>query len=906
MSEERRPDPEALLARAAEEEGPSSRRGRFKVFLGAAAGVGKTYAMLEAAGERRRSGIDVVTGVIETHGRRDTEHLLEGLEILPRRTHEHRGIQLGEFDLDAALARKPQLILVDELAHTNAPGCRHTKRWQDVEELLGAGIDVYTTMNVQHLESLNDVVARITHVKVRETVPDAVFERADEVELVDLPPEELLKRLADGRVYVPEHARRAIESFFRKGNLIALRQLALRHVAERVDAQMLVHRRAYGVRETWPIAERIVVGVGPAPSSADLVRATKRMADRLRAEWIAVFIETPEYASFSREDRDRVWETLRLAEELGGKTDSPTGSSSGELLAYARAHNATKIVVGKPTHARWRDRLFGSRLDEIVRSSGDIDVYVISGLDQAQPQALRPASRRPVAARSGGPLAWSIATLAVAVTTVIAILLRGPVELENIVMLYLLLVIVVASRAGRAIAIHVSILSVAAFDFFCVPPYLTFEAADTRYIPVFGVMLLVALVISTLTTRLRRQAEASRQAERRTAALLDISRDLAYSADASQAIAAGVRRTGEVFDSGVTVLMPDSLRSLTPAATWNNGNGAGRTAEDAVARWVFDHGRPAGRGTDTLPAAVALYLPLLASGSAVGVLAVRPADERRFRDPEQMHLLETFANHIAGAIERTGVGEARKRADQALEMSRLRTEFVSTASHELRTPLTSLALNVDLLEESHRTRGEDADRVLLGAIRNDTARLRTLADDLLDLARLESGRMPLNVAPVAARALLEPPVSALGPLAKRNDVRLSLEVRDGLPRVEADERKVYTVVSNLVTNAIHHAGRDGDVIVTADDVGDFVQFSVANTGPGIAPEDQALLFERFSRPPSSPSDEGTGLGLAIARQIVIAHGGLIWVDSGPGPGAVFSFTLPVVAVDTAGIATAAM
>jgi two-component system sensor histidine kinase KdpD len=641
-----RPDPDALLALAQAEE-ERERRGKLKVFFGSTAGVGKTYAMLEAARELKDRGADVVVGWVETHGRQETEALLDGLERVPPRRVEHRGIALQEFDLDAARARRPAVLLVDELAHTNAPGSRHARRWQDVEELLAAGIDVYTAVNVQHLESLNDLVGKITGVAVRETVPDSILELADQVELVDLPPEELLARLAEGKVYVPEQAARARESFFRPGNLIALRELALRKTAERVDAQMQRYRELHGVAATWPIAERLLVAVSSGPTAAQLVRAARRLAEQLRAEWVVVYVETPAELRLPAQDRDRVWQTLRLAERLGAQTVTLSGQRPAEeILRYARRRNVSKIVVGKPLHPRWKDVLFGSVRDELVHGSGGVDVYVISGDAEA---GWPTTDRRP---REGGHdwRGYAAAVLVTVLATGVSALIHPQLEEANLVMLFLLGVIWIASRYGRGPSVLASVLSVAAFDFFFVRPYLTFAVSDTEYLLTFTVMLLTALVISTLTVRLRRQAEAARDREARTAALLAMSRDLAAASGPAEILRAAARQIGSVFLSRVLLLLPDATGRVTGRGE-ETATVPFDAREQAVAQWVYDHGRMAGKTTDTLPAANGLYLPLRTSRGVVGVLGVHPADPQRLGSPEQLHLLEAFANQLALAIE---------------------------------------------------------------------------------------------------------------------------------------------------------------------------------------------------------------------------------------------------------------
>ncbi|HEX4952040.1 MAG TPA: sensor histidine kinase KdpD [Thermoanaerobaculia bacterium] len=644
MSDER-PDPEALLALAREEE-EREKRGKLKVFFGATAGVGKTFAMLEAARELQRGGEDVAVGWVETHGRKETEALLEGLERLAPRRLEHRGITLLEFDLDAALARRPGLLLVDELAHTNAAGCRHAKRWQDVEELLAAGIDVFTTVNVQHLESLNDLVGKITGVTVRETVPDSFFARADQVELVDLPPEELLRRLSEGKVYVPEQARRAVSSFFRRGNLIALRELALRTTAERVDGEMQRYRQLHGVTETWPVAERLLVAVASGPSAARLVRAGARLAETLKAEWVVVHVETPKELARPQADRDRLWQTLRLAEQLGAETVVLSGARPAEeILRYARRRNVSKIVVGRPGRSRLADLLFGSVRDALVRSGEEIDVYVLSG--EAEEMAAVPA--RPDAR----PRAWIRHLAGVAVTTLATLIshaLFPAFEEANLVMVYLLGVVLTSFFFGRGPALTASILSVAAFDFFFVEPYLTFAVSDTQYLVTFAVMLGTALLIATLTARLRLQVVASREREARTAALYALSRDLARAAGPDEVLQAAARNISSVFLSQVILLLPDGDGRLVEKAA-ESVTYRLTDREHAVAQWSFDHGRMAGRTTDTLPAAVGLYVPLATSRGMVGVLGLHPASAKLLTSPEQLHLLEACAHQIALAVE---------------------------------------------------------------------------------------------------------------------------------------------------------------------------------------------------------------------------------------------------------------
>jgi two-component system, OmpR family, sensor histidine kinase KdpD len=879
---EHRPDPEALLARVKEEEA-RTRRGKLKVFFGAAAGVGKTYAMLEAAREQHADGVDVVVGYVETHRRAETEALLNGLEILPRRALEYRGTVLHEFDLDAALARRPALILVDELAHTNAPGSRHAKRWQDVVELLDAGIDVYTTVNVQHVESLNDVVAKITGVVMRETVPDSVFEQADEVELIDLPPDDLLQRFREGKVYVPGQAQEALEHFFRKGNLIALRELSLRRTAERVDAQMRVYRREHAIDKVWPTAERVLVCIGPGPWSTRLVRAAKRMADRLGAEWIAAYVETASQLRLPAEARDSVVQTLRLAEQLGGQTITLSGETMSEaILAYARDRNVSKIVVGKPTRTRWQRILLGSIVDTLVQGSGDIDVYVISG---GREDGSAPATvERPALATDWR--AYGLAVAVVAAATAVAWLLLPFSELSNLVMVYLLGIIAVAMRTGRGPSLLASILSVAAFDVFFVPPYLTFAVTDVRHLLTFLVMLVVGFVISGLTVRTRSQAEAALHREQRTAALYAMSRELASTPGVDALLTIAVRHVAEVFQSQVVVLTAGRDSSLV---SWTGGQFDVDANDLGVGRWVFEHRQPAGLGTATLPGASALYVPLLASTGPVGALGLRPPDRHAMDAPERLHQLETFAAQIALALERARLAEEAQTAQVRIETERLRNSLLSSVSHDLRTPLAAITGSVSAILDDGARLEERTRRELLESVRDEAERLNRLVQNLLEMTRLESGALQLRR---EWHPLEEVIGAALSRLAERlAGRRVTTRVPADLPLVAIDDVLIEQVLMNLLDNALKYtpAGVPIEIIATAGDRN--VTVEVADHGSGLPPGKEEKVFEKFYRV-DAVAGRGAGLGLAIARGIVQAHGGRIWAQNLPGGGVAFLFTLP--------------
>jgi two-component system sensor histidine kinase KdpD len=878
-------DPDELLRRVADEERRAA-RGKMVVFFGAAPGVGKTYAMLEAARTERDLKRDVVIGIVETHGRYETGALVLGLELLPRRKVDHRSVTLEEFDIDAALARRPGLILMDELAHTNAPGSRHTKRWQDVEELLDAGIDVYTTLNVQHIESLNDVVAQVTGVVVRETVPDRVIEDATEVRLIDLPPDELLERMTEGKVYVPEKAERALENFFRKGNLIALRELALRSTAERVDAQMRTYRTTHGIQRVWATGERVLVCVSPSPSSARLVRAARRMAASLHAPCIATYVETPGALRMSDADRQRLAENLRLAEQVGAEAVTLKGENAAqETINYARSRNVTKIVLGKPTHPRWRDVVRPSFLEEIVRTSGDIDVYVISGGDTAPARAAAP--RQPASAR---PFAYGASATVAVAATIVAWLLFGRRQLADVVMIYLLGIILVSLRFGYGPSVCAAVLSVLMLDFFFVPPYLSFAVTDFQHVVMFAVMFVVAVVISNLTQRVRLQADAARYRERRTSMLYSMSRELAATRATRNLAAVAVEHLHEVFEAKVALFLEGADGKLENLAS---GEAAyvPTDKERDVLDWVWDNEKPAGLGTDTLPSARALYLVLRGAQGRVGALGVMPTDPLRLGTAEQRGLLDVFANQIGSALERARLAEQAQHAQVEVEAERLRSSLLSSVSHDLRTPLSVITGAASALVESDATIAPPARRDLAETIQEEAERLNRLVRNLLDMTRLAAGPVritkewqPLDGVVGAAIGRLE------GPLRGRSvDTRLP---RD-LPLVPIDGVLIEQLFTNLLENAAKYTPAGSPIEISARHAGSALEVEVADRGPGIPSDLAHKIFEKFFRLPREQVGGGAGLGLAICHAIVEAHGGRIWVDDRDGGGAIFRFTLPI-------------
>jgi two-component system sensor histidine kinase KdpD len=881
-----RPDPDALLRRIQAEEERES-RARLEIWLGFAPGVGKTYAMLDDARELHDAGRDVVVGWVDTHGRYDTAALLLGLEILPRRLVPYRDRMLEEFDLDGALTRKPQVLILDELAHSNASGSRHAKRWQDVQELLDAGVEVHTTLNVQHVESLNDVVAQITGVRVRETVPDAIVDRADEITLVDLPPEELLERLREGKVYLGEHKERAARGFFRRGNLLALRELALRRAAERVDADVLAWRREHEVATTWPVGERILVCVGPAPASARLVRAARRMAAGLRAPWVAAWVERPGTTPLSKEDRERLDAHLRLAESLGAtvvRLISPRPSEA--ILTWAREHNVTRIVIGKPTHSRWWDVLRGSLLEEIVRGSGEIDVHVISG----DPTEETPARGEEVGEAGRERARWTdyVAAAALAgVGTAMGLLAWRALEPPDLAMLYLLVIMIAAVRWGQGPSTLAAALSVAAYDFFFVPPYLTFAVADLRHALTFAMMFVTGLVISRLALRIRRQERAAVDREERTATLYALARDLGAAVDEQGAARALAQHAARALGCGAAVLLPDAHGALALAA--RSGEVTLDSQRMGVARFCFEHEQPAGSGTDTLPGAGVRCEPLRAGTRAAGVLVLEAPAQRRFTH-ELRELVDAFARQGALAIERAVLAEEAKAAAVRARTEELRSSLLSAVSHDLRTPLAAITGAATALRDEAAGTPVDQRAELLDTIVEEARRLERLVVNLLDMTRFESGTVepsrdwvPLEELVGAALVRLE------GPLAGRE---IHTDLPADLPLVFVDPLLIEQLLINLLDNAARYTPPGSPIEIRAAVREGRLELEVADRGAGLPPGEESRVFEKFYRGPHAVRT-GAGLGLAICRAIAAVHRGVLIAENREGGGALFRLALPL-------------
>jgi len=883
-TEPQRPDPEQLLRRVQAEEQRGG-RGKLRLFLGFAAGVGKTYAMLEAAQEQFAQGRHILVAYVETHGRKETEALLAGLPIISRRQVTYRDVTLEEMDLDAVLARRPELAVVDELAHTNAPGSRHTRRFHDVEELLAAGIDVYSTLNVQHVESLNDVVAQITGIIVRETVPDRILEEADQIELVDISPDELIQRLREGKVYVPEQAVQAIRKFFRPGNLTALREISLRYLAGRVDEQMRRYMEAHAIPGPWAAGERVLVAIGPGPLSERLVRAGRRLASGLGAEWIALFVETPEYHRLPQAEQERVTKALHLAEELGARTEVITGPSPPqEIVRYARAHNITKIVAGVSLRPWWERLRRGSLVDWILRHSENIDVYAISvppgptSLPAPSPRAQRAPVR-----------AYLYAIGIVALVTLAGQFVHGHLEPANLTMIYLLAVVIVALEWGRGPSILAAALSVVMFDFFFVPPRYTMAIGDTEYLITFAGLLVVGLVISALAGRVREQVRAARQREASTAALYALSRDLAAASTLEEILPAIARHVGSAFDRNVAIFI---ARRGRPEVAYHGPEFPLTENESAVAAWVMQHGEPAGRGTETLPAARARYVPLKTAQGVNGVLGVLPATGQPVFTPEQEQLLQAFASQAALALERVQTATATQRRELSRETEKLQTAVLNSISHDLRTPLASVSGALSSLLDGEVHHDDATHRALLETAKEGADRLTQLVTNLLDMTRVEAGALSLRKEPGDIEDLVGAALAQLGSRAQEREIEFDLP--PDLPSVPMDFALMTQALSNVLDNALKYSPADRPVRIEARTAGGEVHVSVADRGLGIPHGDLTRIFDKFQRAAHPPDAGGLGLGLTISKGIIEAHGGRIWAANRPDGGAVVSFALPYV------------
>ena len=915
MTDDTRPDPDALLAQIQRDDARAE-RGRLRIYFGSSAGVGKTCAMLQAARKLRGEGLDVLAGIVETHGRGETAALLEGLPVLPAAQIEYRGKRLAEFDLDAALARRPGLILVDELAHSNVAGSRHPKRWQDVEELLAAGIDVYSTLNVQHLESLNDVVGGITGVVVHETLPDTFFDRADEVVLVDTPADELIERLAAGKVYLPAQAERAAKNFFRKGNLMALRELALRRTADRVEHDVQAWRIDRAIQPVWKTEGALLCCIGPHEGAEHVVRSAAQLARQLAVTWHAVYVETPALQRLDGGRREGILQTVKLAQALGATTAVlPAQGLAQTLVAYARRHNLSRLVMGtRQTPAWWSRPSLGRAL---AVAAPDID-----RIELGRPPNLPPAKSKPSTAAEADtdlPGPWRRYGLAFAACAATTVLTHGLVpyfDTANIVMVFLLSVVGVAVWQGRGPAVMAAFLNVAAFDFFFVSPRLSFAVSDVQYLLTFAVMLAVGLITGQLTAGLRFQARVASDREARTRSLFDAARDLSNTLTNEQAAEVAQTVIGREFRAQVAVFMLDENDRLRqpmtgparssgqgptgPAGADGSGPSGANGLDLGTAQWALDHILPAGLGTDTLAGSAWLYLPLKATMRCRGVLAVQPASPRLLLLPEQRQQLETFATLTAMALERAHYVDVAQHATVQMESERLRNSLLSALSHDLRTPLAALMGLTETLATSQPALSAPQ-RALATAINDKSMRMTDMVTKLLDMARIQSGEIRLRLEWQSMEEIIGSALqSAQGALGQRP---ITVQLEPGLPLVECDAVLIERVLVNLLENAGKYTPPSSPVQISVRSVDGQMQVSVRDEGPGVPTGQEEVIFEKFTRGQAESATYGVGLGLAICRAMVEAHRGRIWVEPTRPQGATFTFSLPLgtpPAVDTSG------
>lgn len=888
---EQRPSPEALLEAARREESAS---GKLKIFVGAAPGVGKTYEMLQSAHARRKSGTDVVVGFVETHGRAETEALVRGLEVVPRKRLDYRGQIVEEMDLDAVIARRPKIALVDELAHTNATGSRHPKRYLDVEELLSRGIDVYTAVNIQHIESLNDVVAQITHVRVRETVPDSIFDRADAIELIDLTPDDLIQRLREGKVYVPKQAERALEHYFSPGNLTALRELALRRTAERVDEQLLTHMQANAIAGPWAAGERILVCVSEDPRAAGLVRYTKRLADRLHAPFTAISIETRRSLQLSDQERDRLADTLRLAESLGGEalTIPAVGRRiADDVINFAQGNNVTQIVIGKSTRSRWFEMTRGSVVHDLVRRAGNISVHVIPG-DELPDEAL-PKTAVQTAARSEpfNPLPYLKALGIVLVGLGAAVLLQPRFGIENVDLVLLTAVVAVAVRYGLWPSLLASIAASLAYNFFFLPPVYTFTITDPTNVAAFFFFMLIAILVSNVAARVRTQADTAIGRIRTTEQLYAFSRKLAGTATLDDVLWASAYQIALMLKVRVVLLLPEdgllTVKSGYPPEDQLD------QADLAAANWAWSNDRSAGRGSDTLPGAKRLFLPMRTGRGPIGVIGIDDDRTGPLLTPDQRRLLDALVDQGALAIERVLLVEDMDRVKRTVESERLRSALLTSISHDLKTPLASVLGAASTMRDLAGALSDTEKRDLLATVIDESERLNRFIANLLDMTKLESGAIVPNT---ALHDLGEIVGSALRRASKILAAhKVALVLAADLPMLELDAVLFEQVLFNLLDNAAKYSLPETTIAIKSRRERDQVVLEVADEGDGIPPDELESVFDKFYRAQKGDRVRpGTGLGLAISRGFVEAmHGTIAAANRSDRSGAVLTIRLPV-------------
>lgn len=890
--DDQRPSPEALLEAARSEE---PRVGRLKIFVGAAPGVGKTYEMLQSARAKAAAGADVVVGVVETHGRRETEALLAGLEILPRRLLQYKGRDLAELDLDGLIARHPEIALVDELARTNAPSSRHPKRYLDVEELLNAGINVYTTLNIQDIESLNDVVAQITRVRIRETIPDSILDRADAIELVDLTPDDLIQRLKEGKVYVPQQAQRALDHYFSRGNLTALRELALRRTAERVDEQLLTHMQSHAIPGPWPAGERILVCVSEDPRAAGLVRYAKRLSDRLHAPFTALSIETTRTLRLSTEARDRIADTLRLAESLGGEPATIPGGArriADDILAWAHANNVTQIVIGKSNRSRWFELVNGSIVHELVRRSGNISVHVIGGDDVGAEAVPAKTVRTGEAAEPFGVVPYAVAAALFALAVGLGHLIWRWLGLESVDLVFLLAIVAVSVRYGLWPSIFASVAGALCYNFFFLPPLYTFTIGDPNNVAAFGFFILMAVLVSNVAARVRAQAVVAISRARTTESLYAFSRKLASVGTLDDVLWASAYQTALMLKVRVVFLLPDGRGSIAVRAGYPPEDILDE-ADLAAAKWTWLNDSPAGRGSDTLSGARRLFLPMRTGRGAIGVIGIDSDKPGLLLTPDDRRLLDALTDQAALAIERVYLVEDMDRARRTIETERLRSALLTSLSHDLKTPLASVLGSAETLKDFAANLSESQKADLLLTIIEEAERLNRFIANLLDMTRLEAGAVVPNSSPHDLSEIVGSAVRRAGKVLAGH--RIAIDLPSDLPMLQVDPVLLEQAMFNLLDNAAKYAPTGTEVGIRAWREANSVLLQVVDEGDGISADDAERIFDKFYR--ARKEDQvraGTGLGLAIARGFIEAMGGTIAAGNRTNRrGAVFTIRLPV-------------
>jgi len=884
-----RPSPDALLKEAKREA-----RGKLKIFLGAAPGVGKTYSMLRAAHARKREGIDVVVGIVETHQRSETDALSKDIESIQRLSIDYRGIAFQEMDLDAVLKRAPRLVLVDELAHSNIPGARHPKRYQDVEELLEAGIDVYSTLNVQHIESLNDIVARITGVTVRETIPDNILQEADSIELIDLTPEELLQRLKEGKVYIPEQARLAMNRFFTPGNLTALRELALRQAAERVDDQMTNYMRSHAIAGPWPTSDRVMVCIAGDGQATSLIRTAKRSAERRQAVWLALYIETHHHAALSESVHRDINQALHLAENLGGESMTVAGEDiPGEILRIARERNISVIIIGKSQRSLWSRLSRPSVAASVLEQGGSFDILVMSGTTNE-------AKRRPPERDAPPPGSWITriewrsyieATMVVAFATGISWAVSHMADLPTLSLIYLIGILMIAVDRGFRVSFYAAFLSFLAFDFLFMEPRYSFAIRRSEDFLTLSFFLAVSFAIGLIGDRLQRQVKVTRLNADRTQALYDFNKSIAAAATFDDTLQSVVRHMANSLKAKIVLLLPEGERlevgAAFPADTKLD------TASNAAMDWAWRHGRPAGLGSDTLPGAAYYGLPLRSGNETVGILAVRTESSTPLSS-DQEHFLTSMASQSAIAIERTKLTADIAQARLQTETERLRSSLLSSISHDLRTPLVAILGATTSLRDYWDKFDDKSRRDLFATIEDESDRLNRFVQNLLDMTKLVSGALQPKHQPTDVQDLVG---SALGKWRKQlGDRPLRLDIPEDLPPVDGDLAILERVLINIIDNACKYAPADQPLTITARREAHYVRLTITDRGPGIPENERDRVFDMFYRVKigSAPSS-GAGLGLAICRGFIEAHGGRIAAQPGiDGVGTQIVIRLPIV------------